>query len=187
MCFRNLRPSPAPSDAPRRMPGMSARMISSYPIERTPRFGTFVVKGYAPISGRARVNTLRSVDFPAFGSPTNPMSAMRLSSIRTRADEPGSPGWAYRGACRVELLNQTLPRPPFPPVRKSHRSVLAKSQSSSPVSASRTMVPGGTCMTTDSPSRPCLRRFCPGFPSSARRAYGSRDEQAFSDSPVLRR
>ena len=49
-----------------------------------PIYGLRVVKGYAAILGKALVKAARREDLPAFGNPTNPMSANILSfnSIR---------------------------------------------------------------------------------------------------------
>ena len=64
---------------------------SSSPSARTPRFGVVVVNGYGPTSGRAAVSAARSVDLPAFGAPTKPMSAMSFSSSSIHPSSPGSP------------------------------------------------------------------------------------------------
>ncbi|OQC73814.1 MAG: hypothetical protein BWX44_01298 [Spirochaetes bacterium ADurb.Bin001] len=92
ICFRKRSPNPAPSCAPSIMPGISAKIISLSLTVRTPKFGIFVVKGYGAIFGRAFVKYSSKLDFPAFGNPTSPISAMRLSSTLSFLSCPGCPG-----------------------------------------------------------------------------------------------
>src|SRR5579884_779631 len=55
-------------------PGMSAMLNASSSETLTrPRLGVSVVNGYGAILGRAPLTAPRSVDFPAFGSPTTPL------------------------------------------------------------------------------------------------------------------
>ena len=65
--------------------------------------------------GCARVSAASSDDLPALGSPTRPMSARSLSESVSQSSSPSRPFSANLGAWRVELLKQTLPRPPSPP------------------------------------------------------------------------
>ena len=82
---------------------------------------------------------------------------MSLSSSSRLRSWPSSPGWKSRGAWRVDVAKYVLPFPPRPPRATTALSPSVNtSASSSPVSASRTMVPGGTGSTTSSPERPDL-------------------------------
>ena len=71
--------------------------------------------------GCARVSAASSDDLPALGSPTRPMSASSLSDSVSQSSSPSRPFSANLGAWRVELLKQTLPRPPSPPRATSRR------------------------------------------------------------------
>ena len=116
-------PRPAPSDAPSIIPGISAIIKSlSSPAWSTPRLGIFVVKGYGAIFGRAFVKKSSKLDFPAFGKPTRPMSAITESSTRKTLSCPGAPLFAMRGAWFVLDLKCTFPQPPFPPFKKTNWS-----------------------------------------------------------------
>ena len=65
---------------------------------KTPKFGIFVVNGYGAIFGRAFVKAVSKEDFPAFGKPTRPTSAIMLSSNFKIRFSPGFPSCAYLGA-----------------------------------------------------------------------------------------
>mmetsp|Transcript_30687 Transcript_30687/g.71906 ORF Transcript_30687/g.71906 Transcript_30687/m.71906 type:complete len:86 (-) Transcript_30687:278-535(-) len=56
-----------------------------------PTSGCNVVKGYGAISGRAMLIDANKLDLPAFGKPTNPMSAINFSSNSKYAVSPGFP------------------------------------------------------------------------------------------------
>ena len=108
------------------------------------------------------------VDFPTFGKPTKPTSAITLSSSRTSSSNASCPGCAYFGACMEEVAKCWLPSPPFPPVKiicllfSPDISAITLS-----VVASRIMVPAGTWMTRSSPFFPWQFRFFPSSPFSA--------------------
>ena len=109
---------------------------------------------------------------PTFGKPTSPTSAMSFSSSLTSRVSPSRPFCAYSGAWLIELLKCTLPSPPLPPFKNSSRCPsLVKSQSSSPVWASSTAVPGGTMRSRCSPLLPCILRPVPASPFCARMAF----------------
>jgi len=61
--------------------------------------------------GRAAETARMKVDFPALGSPSNPISASTFSSSLSVRCSPGSPGVAFRGVRLVLDLKLTLPRP----------------------------------------------------------------------------
>ncbi len=106
---------------------------------------------------------------PAFGSPTNPTSAMRRSSRRIVRRSPGSPFCACFGARWVAVAKWTLPRPPRPPRATITRwPVATRSPISSPDSSSWSAVPGGTASSRSAPARPCRREPSPRPPDVAR-------------------
>ena len=79
-----------------------------------PRFGCFVVNGKSAISGRACESRERSVDFPAFGKPTSPASAIIFSSRVIQRSSPGVPGCVARGPVgrrRERLVAAPAPAP----------------------------------------------------------------------------
>jgi len=160
---RNAWPSPAPDDAPSMRPGTSGDRHpailgvvevehAEVRLERRERVGRDL--------RRAAVSAARSVDFPAFGRPTRPTSAIRRSSRRSQRSSPGSPsgraaasgGSPWRsGRCRARRGRPGRSSPPgrLPRGRRGAR----RNRSS------RTPVPGGTVRTRSSPAFPC--RFCP--------------------------
>ena len=86
-------------------PGTSAivgRRSSSSPRSITPEVRLEGGERVVGDLGRAAVRAARSVDLPAFGSPTRPMSAMSRSSRRSQRSSPGSPFWACLGAWWVD-------------------------------------------------------------------------------------
>ena len=165
-CARKSWPRPAPSDAPSIKPGMSARMSWRSSASIVPSTGTNVVNGYAATFGCARVIVASSEDLPALGSPTRPTSASSLSCSSTMPSSPGSPRSASRGACRVAVANVLLPRPPGPPLA-SVTSCPGRTRSNVRPSQRSTVVPGGTGMTSRSPSAPCMSLPMPCPPRSA--------------------
>ena len=88
------------------MSAMTASRSPSSSSAMTPRFGLTVVNGYAPTSGRASVTAASSVDLPAFGAPTRPMSAMSFSSSSIQRSSPGVPFSAWRGARLVAVAKR---------------------------------------------------------------------------------
>src|SRR5581483_11073443 len=178
---RNWRPSPAPVEAPSIRPGMSARMRRESPISITPSSGTSVVKGYAPTLGCAAVSEASSDDLPAFGAPTRPTSAMSFRSRVTVSSSPFSPGSAWSGACRTELLKWTLPRPPAPPRAISNVMPEVSRSAISRPSGSSAMVPTGTSRTMSAPRLPLLRPPAPSPPGGA----CHRALRAYSDRSVI--
>ena len=77
------------------------------------------------------------MDFPAFGLPTRPMSAMSLSSRRILRSSAGPPGVHSVGTWLVGDLNRSLPRPPLPPLAITNSwPSFTRSTMSSPVSSS---------------------------------------------------
>ena len=100
------------------------------------------------------------------GSPTRPTSASSLSCSSTMPSSPGSPRSASRGACRVAVANVLLPRPPGPPLA-SVTSCPGRTRSNVRPSQRSTVVPGGTGMTSRSPSAPCMSLPMPCPPRSA--------------------
>ena len=168
-CARNRCPRPAPSLAPSMSPGMSAMTAVPSPRYSTPRLGSMVVNGYAAILGCARVSAASSEDLPALGSPTRPMSASSLRESVSQSSSPSRPFSANLGAWRVELLKQTLPRPPSPPRATTRRwPSRTRSPRRSP-SASRTSVPTGTWTSSSGPSAPRLFAPRPWPPLTARK------------------
>src|SRR5258708_98111 len=117
------------------------------------------------------------VDLPAFGSPSNPISASTFNSSLSLRCSPGSPGVALRGVRFVLDLKLTLPRPPLPPrASKAICSCTARSATVSPVPEFMITVPAGTRSTTS--SAPFPLHWAP-WPRSPSRAVTARE--AFCD------
>ena len=55
------------------------------------------------------------LDFPAFGKPIIPMSAIVFNWSHIVNSSPRVPFVYFLGALFVELLNLVFPRPPLPP------------------------------------------------------------------------
>mmetsp|Transcript_1552 Transcript_1552/g.4531 ORF Transcript_1552/g.4531 Transcript_1552/m.4531 type:complete len:223 (+) Transcript_1552:1370-2038(+) len=175
-CRRKAWPNPLPSAAPSTRPGMSATLISEPSSKRTvPRLGQMVVKAYGSASGVAApaVSARSSDDLPAFGRPTSPMSATVLSSSRSSATSPASPGSASVGERCWCVKKLGLPRPPAPPRATTSRSPSRDRSASTPAmvpraaSQSYTSVPRGTRATADLPPAPASRWPPPAPPRSA--------------------
>src|SRR5512143_60578 len=110
----------------------------------------------------------RRVDFPAFGRPTSPISAISLSSSRRRRSCPGRPDSAWSGAWFTAEVNAVLPRPPRPPfATRSVSPGRVRSARTSPVSASVTIVPGGTAIRRSGAPFPCMFFPMPCWPRAA--------------------
>ena len=62
------------------------------------------------------LTTLKSVDFPAFGSPTNPASAKSFNSKINLFVSPGRPFSAIFGTRFLSDLKAAFPLPPLPPL-----------------------------------------------------------------------
>ena len=170
MWRRKSCPSPIPSCAPSMRPGISASTIWRWLTSATPRLGTTVVKGYSAILGLAALTTLSRVDLPALGTPMMPTSATSFSSNSSQSSMPCSPRSDSRGALFCADLNDELPRPPRPPCSSSISwPGRVKSANTSPVSAFRMSVPGGTPMRRSSPLAPVLLAPPPCVPRSARK------------------
>ena len=108
------------------------------------------------------------MDFPTLGKPTNPTSAMTLSSTRIFLSSPGSPFSAILGAGFLEVAKRKFPLPPTPPLAIIACCPCAvKSASMFPVSSSYTVVPGGTGTIKGSAFLPCLLLLIPFSPRSA--------------------
>ena len=73
------------------------------------------MKGYPAILGCAPLMAERMLDFPAFGKPASPTSAISFSSSVKFLSSPGSPFSANFGARLEEVAKWEFPRPPFPP------------------------------------------------------------------------
>ena len=138
--------------------------------DATPRCGSSVVNGYAATRGRAALNCRSSDDFPAFGSPTSPMSATSCNSSRSRACSPASPFCDARGAWFTELLKCAFPYPPAPPQAATICCpCVPRSASRSPPSSARhTTVPTGTSSTSGAPAFPRRLPGAPAPPACAR-------------------
>ena len=106
-----------------------------------------------------------SVDFPAFGNPIIPTSAISFSSSSIHLSSPFSPSSAVVGVWFVGDLNAALPLPPFPPLATTTLCPFSvRSAIISPVSASFITVPTGTFSTRSSADLPCLFEPEPGCP-----------------------
>ena len=113
------------------------------PTRSVPRLGSSVVKGRrrssaAPASAPRAATTCRR-----WARPTRPTSASSLSERSSHSSSPSRPRSAKRGAWRVEVTKQMLPRPPSPPRRRRPSDPRRRGRRSRP-SASRTSVPTGT-------------------------------------------
>ena len=105
------------------------------------------------------------VDFPAFGNPKRPTSAINLSSNWSDSSSPFSPSVVFLGALLVDDLNLAFPNPPFPPETTSKRSPsFFKSAISSSVDSSKTTVPTGPFKIMSLASLPCLFLHSPVEP-----------------------
>ena len=77
------------------------------------KLGLSVVKGYGPVFNLTEEIFERMVDLPALGNPTNPTSAINLSSSSSSFTSPGFPGVHLDGARLVDDLKAVFPFPPF--------------------------------------------------------------------------
>ncbi len=163
MCFKNLCPKPFPSEAPSISPGISEII---YP-KNSPRFGSRVVNGCAPIFALAFVIAFSRLDFPAFGSPISPISATSSTSIKKSASSPGHPFVISFGLLFVELLKCSFPRPLAPPLSNKIFSLSFKRETFSPVFKFVITEPIGTKISKSFPTAPCKLFFIPSCPLSA--------------------
>ena len=65
----------------------------------------------------------RKLDFPAFGNPIIPTSAITFNCSHIQNSSPFFPSVFFLGARFVELLNLVFPDPPFPPVATTNFSL----------------------------------------------------------------
>ena len=86
------------------IPGISAKVRSLLLIMTVARLGVIVVNGYSPIFGFAALIFLIKEDFPAFGKPIIPISAINFSFRYNHFSSPFSPLVNFLGALLVELL-----------------------------------------------------------------------------------
>ena len=108
------------------------------------------------------------VDLPAFGNPKRPTSATTLSCSESVRASPGSPGVVRRGAWFTLDLKRVLPNPRRPPRAANRRCPTAvRSPMTSCVSASMTVVPGGTLSSASAPRAPVRPRPLPERPLPA--------------------
>ena len=149
---RKASPSPAPLLAPSIRPGMSATVTrrSSAAIDHGQ-----IEHAQIGLEGRERIcrDRGRGVRKRRRGGSTcrrwadRPDRHRRSGAARAgaAAPSPGSPCCEWVGARLVEVAKWTLPRPPRPPrATITCCSRETRSASRSPVSRSRTTVPGGT-------------------------------------------
>ena len=108
------------------------------------------------------------VDFPTFGYPTSPTSAITFNSKRTQSSIAGWPGFANLGTCMVGVAKCIFPAPPLPPFRITSRIFFPDiSAIIFPLASSRMIVPSGTFTIKSCPSAPWERRFFPSSPDCA--------------------
>ncbi len=107
------------------------------------------------------------VDFPTFGNPISPTSAISFSSSSTNLPSPGYPGFEKFGICLVAVAKRRFPQPPVPPFATIYSSSREISAITSPVSKSFITVPRGTLITRSSPDFPRLLEPLPASPSAA--------------------
>ena len=70
----------------------------------------------------ALVIAANKLDFPAFGSPIIPISAIVFNWSQITYSSPIVPLVNFFGALFVELLNVVLPSPPLPPFATTNSS-----------------------------------------------------------------
>src|SRR5215472_2975817 len=111
-----------------------------------------------------------SDDFPAFGKPTSPASAMVFSSSSSSRLSPGSPRSANPGALRFADASAAFPSPPRPPLAATNCVPAPTRSASTSPSGVLTTVPSGTPMSRSAPSAPLRFEPAPALPLPARRS-----------------